>query len=459
LNQIDIEKSPASFRDPSGYIFFRNDQIFRTIRFSYKQNYDFFISSELYNRLTKDNLLIEHEEVDYPGLDSSDIYKVLKPTKIEFITYPYEWSFSQLKDAALLTLEIQQIALEHNMTLKDASSFNIQFQGNKPIFIDTLSFESYKEGRPWVAYRQFCMHFLSTLLLMKYNDLGMNRLMSLYIDGIPLEMTKNLLPIKAFFKISHLSHIYLHSMSEKHSSSDNIERDIRITKNSLYALIQNLKKIIKNLTLSVKNTTWGNYYVENSYTREELQNKKIIVEEYINTISPSRLLDLGANTGLFSRIASSRNIFTVSTDYDPYCVELSYLEAKEKKEKNILPLFLDLTNPSPDLGWNGMERKSFLKRNKFDLVMVLALIHHLVISNNVPLDELTKCFSQMAHNLIIEFIPKQDIQVKSLLVNREDIYSNYNQEYFEKAFGKLYNIIRKETVSNLGRTLYLMKKW
>jgi len=457
LNSINLEKSPASFRDPSGYIFSKNDQIYRTVSFSYKDNYDFLISSGLYNKLISDNLLINHEEIDSSELVSSDIYKILKPSNIDFISYPYEWSFSQLKDAALLTLKIQQIALDHEMSLKDASAFNIQFQNGSPIFIDTLSFEKYSSGKLWNAYRQFCMLFLSPLILMKYNDLRMNRLLSLYIDGIPLNMTRSLLPVKSFFRPSIFSHIYLHSLSEKHSPSKKTGYEVKITKNALYALIDNLKKAIQGLRLGTKKSTWGCYYFENSYTQSELEKKKDVVQEYIGEVNPSNMIDLGANIGLFSRIASSQDIYTISTDYDPYCVELNYLEAKKNKEEKIFPLFIDLTNPSSDLGWNGMERSSFLKRKNVDVVMVLALIHHLSISNNVPFDELARCFSQMADHLIIEFVPKQDIQVKSLLVNREDIYDNYYPEYFEKVFGNTYSILRKETVTQSGRTLYLMK--
>ncbi len=457
MNSFEIEKSPASFRDPSGFIFLRNKNILRAVRESYKDHYDYFISSGLYNRLTTDNLLIKHEEIDHIELDPPDIYKVLQPNQIKFISYPYEWSFSQLKDAALTTLRIQRISLENNMILKDASAYNIQFQDGRPVFIDTLSFEKYIVGKPWVAYRQFCMHFLAPLLLMKYNDLRMNRLLSLFIDGIPLDLTRNLLPQKSFFRFTNLSHIYLHSLSEKHSNFHKINRTIKITKNGLFALIDNLEKSILGLKIKIKNSTWGDYYIENSYSKIELEKKRETVEEYIKEINPSTLIDFGSNTGLFSRISSSKNIYTISTDFDPYCVELNYLEGKRKQEKNILPLYLDLTNPSPNLGWDNKERNSFQKRKKVDAAMALALIHHLSITNNVPFDELVKFFAQLANHLIIEFIPKQDIQVKSLLMNRKDIYANYNLEYFEKAFMKSYNIIRKTTITASGRTLYLMK--
>ena len=457
MNPTYIEKYPASFRDPSGFIFLRNKNILRAVGYSYKDHYDNLISSGLYNRLTAENLLIKHEEVNPAESGPSDIYKILQPTQIEFISYPYEWSFSQLKDAALTTLRIQRISLEYDMILKDASAFNIQFKEGRPVFIDTLSFEKYIEGKPWIAYRQFCMHFFAPLLLMKYNDLRMNRLSSLFIDGIPLDMTRNLLPQKSFFRASIFSHIYLHALSEKHSKFHKSNNTIKIAKSGLFALIDNLEKSILGLKLKNRNSTWGDYYIENTYSQIEVEKKKRIIEKYIEEINPSTLLDLGSNTGLFSRLASSKNVYTISTDFDPYCVELNYLEAKRKQEKNILPLYLDLTNPSPKLGWDSKERNSFLNRKKVDAVMALALIHHLSITNNIPFDELVNCFSQLSDYLIIEFVPKQDIQVKTLLINRKDIYANYNMEYFEKVFMKSYNIIRKEAITASDRTLYLMK--
>ena len=457
MKNVFIERHSASFRDPSGFIFYKNGKISRTIDYSYKEQYDLLISSGLYKRLTSEKLLIHHDEVENNIQDDQNFYKIIQPKNIEFISYPYEWSLSQLKDAALLTLKIQKIALEYNMILKDATSFNIQYMYGKPVFIDTLSFEKYNEGEPWVAYRQFCMHFLAPLLLMKYKDLRMGKLQSLFIDGIPLDLARNLMPLKSFFKLSNLSHIFLHSLSERYSSQKDKKRNVFISKNGMFALIENLEKSIRDIKLKIKKSYWRDYYSDNSYSITEFDKKKEYIEDYIKIINPDIIIDLGANTGFFSRIASNRNIYTISADYDPYCVELNYREVKEKKEKYILPLFLDLTNPSPNLGWNSMERNSFLKRRKVDAVLALALIHHLSITNNVPFEELISCFSQLSDYLIIEFVPKQDIQVKSLLMNRKDIYDNYNQEYFEKVFMLYYNIVRKDRVTQSGRTLYLLK--
>lgn len=454
----DLKPLPSSFRDPSGYIFKQNGKIYRAVTKLYKENYEFLIGSGLYKRLIDEKLLIPHIEVENHNLNTSDIYKILEPEEIKFISYPYEWCFSQLKDAALITLKIQKIALEFGMILKDASAFNVQFHVGKPIFIDTLSFEKYIEGEPWVAYRQFCSHFLAPLLLMKYCDLRMNKLLSLYIDGIPLDLTKSLLPIKSFFRMSNFTHIYMHSLSETYASSgDTKKRNIRITKNGMLGLIENLEKAINNTELKLKKSQWRDYYSDNSYQRNEFEKKKTLISEYIDIINPKTVLDVGANTGIFSRIASSKNSFTISTDFDTNCVELNYLDAKKRDDKNMLPLLLDLTNPSPELGWHNNERDSFINRKKVDAVLALALIHHLSISNNVPFEKLVLFFSELSEYLIIEFVPREDIQVKSLLANRKDIYHDYNQRKFEDVFVQLYSIEKKNLITESGRTIYLMK--
>lgn len=454
----DYTKSSASFRDPSGFVFTQNGRIYRAITILYKEDYDLLMSSGLYARLINETLLIPHTEIDEVNKTHSNIYKIIQPEEIKFISYPYEWCFSQLKDAALLTLRMQRIALEYGMILKDASSFNIQFRKGLPVFIDTLSFEKYVEGKPWIAYRQFCTHFLAPLLLMKYRDLRMNKLLSLFIDGIPLDLTKSLLPFQSFLKVSNFSHIYLHSLSETYTSSKSArKRNLKITKNGMFGLIENLEKSISKINLKVKKSVWRDYYSDNSYRETEFEKKQKIIDEYIKIINPQIMIDLGANTGFFSRIASKRGIYTISSDFDPHCVELNYLEVKKKNEKNILPLVIDLTNPSPSLGWHNVERDSFLKRNKVDAIMALALIHHLAISNNVPFEKLALFFSALSDYLVLEFVPKEDIQVKSLLANRKDIYVNYNQAYFEEIFRQKYNIIKKNIITDSNRTLYLMK--
>ncbi|MFH1827327.1 MAG: SAM-dependent methyltransferase, partial [bacterium] len=211
-DQISFEES--SFRDPSGSVFYKGDKVYRQVNKSYKSDFDLFISSGLKKSLEKSGLILSSKAIETKNLKSNNTYKVLEVQKIPYISYPYEWSFSQLKDVALLTLQIQKQALEHGMSLKDASSYNVQFFKGKPVFIDILSFEKYIDGKPWIAYKQFCQHFLAPLALMAYKDIRLNQLFKIYLDGIPLDLTSKLLPKKTWLNLSFLIHLHVHAKSQ-----------------------------------------------------------------------------------------------------------------------------------------------------------------------------------------------------------------------------------------------------
>ncbi len=458
MKSISVLKS--SFRDPNGFMFKRNDTLYRQVNHEYKDNYDLLMENGLYEKLILEGLLIPHEEVDIDPETPKKCYKILRPELIDFISYPYEWSFSELKDAALTTIRIQKIALEFGMSLKDSSSYNIQFKSGKPVFIDTLSFEKYYEGKPWVAYRQFCQHFLAPLALMSYTDIRLNQLLKIYIDGIPLDLASSLLPTKTRFKSSILLNIHLHAKSqEKYSSeSSKNEKTIKMSRSYLSALLESLEGAVKKLQWKPGGTEWGEYYTFTNYSDSSFINKKKLVESYIKKTETKMLWDLGANTGEFSKIPAEKGITTISFDIDPAAVEKNYVNCKINNERNILPLILDLTNPSPSIGWNNEERMSIKERKLPDTVLALALIHHIAISNNVPFQNIAQFFVSICNNLIIEFVPKSDSQVKKLLATREDIFHEYNQDSFEKEFGRKFHIICKEQIQDSDRILYLFKK-
>lgn len=446
---------PGSFRDPSGFLFFKDGILYRQINMTGKENYSQLMSSGLYEVLTENGWLVKHEEADNP----QNVYKIIKPEFIDFISYPYEWCFSQLKDAALLTLEIQKKALEFSISLKDASAYNIQFKDGQPIFIDTLSFEKYEEGKPWVAYKQFCQHFLAPLALMAYKDIRLGQLLKIYTDGIPLNLVSSLLPLSSRFRFSLLSHIHFHAKTQNYFSNKEVNiKKYKLSKHGLRALIDNLESSIKAMKWEPKGTEWANYYQFTNYSDSALSEKEIIVESMLSNVNPKTVWDLGANTGLFSRLASRRGIMTLSFDIDPAVVEKNYREVKARKEKNILPLLLDLTNPSADIGWANEERMSLRSRGPSDLVMALALVHHLAISNNLPFSHIADFFSKICRHLIIEFVSKVDSQVQKLLKTREDIFADYNQDSFEKELSKLFRIEKNQKLSGSERTLYLMIK-
>jgi len=455
---------PGSFRDPSGFLFTQGDLIYRQVNISHKENYDHLIHSGLYETLANSGLLIAHDEVsavDYA--QNNGAYKILKPEQVPFIAYPYEWCFSQLKDAALTTLEIQKIALDFGMTLKDGSAYNIQFVKGKTVLIDTLSFEKYRQGSPWIAYKQFCQHFLAPLALMSLKDVRLNQLFRIYMDGVPLDLASSLLPFRSRFKIGLLLHIHLHSKNQKRYASKPVDKERlnnRISAQAFRGLIDNLKSLIKSLSWHPKDTEWADYYTDNNnYVSDAIDHKKQLMTDLLDKVKPKVVWDLGANTGLFSRIASDKGIQTIAFDIDPAAVEMNYHECVKKGEPNILPLLFDLTNPSPGIGWNNKERMSFLERGPVDTVLALALIHHLAISNNLPLGKIASFFSDLCNrSLIIEFVPKNDSQVQKLLSTREDIFSNYTQQAFEKEFSAQFVIRDAVNIRNSQRKLYLMER-
>jgi hypothetical protein len=449
----------SSFRDPSGFLFYRNGSVHRQVNNSYKENYDQLINSGLYEKLTNTDLLISHEEVDIDPPESDKAYKIIKPESISFISYPYEWCFSQLKNAALTTLEIQKKSFEFGMSLKDCSAYNIQFRKGKPIFIDTLSFEKYREGQPWVAYRQFCQHFLAPLVLMSYKDIRLNQLFRIYIDGIPLDLASSLLPFHSRLKFSLLSHIHLHARSQKYYADKTVDTSGRkMGRLSFQGLIENLESTIKTLNWRPKGTEWADYYEDTNYSSEGFEYKKQIVANFLDMIKPKCVWDFGANIGIFSRIASNKGIPTISFDIDPAAVEKNYLECIENGDTNILPLLFDLTNPSPGIGWLNKERMSLLERGPADTMFALALVHHLIISNNLPFHKIADFFSNICKSLIIEFVPKSDSQVQRMLSVREDIFSDYTQQTFEEEFSKFFRILNRREIKDSERTLYLMEK-
>lgn len=458
-----MERDPSSFRDPAGYIFHSKGQLFRRVNLCYKKEYDYLKSSGLYKELVDRKLLVSHEEVRSDEMVDDDTYLTLKPMLLPFISYPYEWSFSQLQSAALLTLEVQRVAFKFGMCLKDASAFNIQFIGSSPILIDTLSFEIYKEGQPWKAYKQFCQHFFAPLVLSSFVDPRLGMLSKNFIDGIPLDLSFKLLPWKTVFFPSVFIHIFLHTRAQQ-KFSDSQGRNSKprpVSRLGIQGLIDNLKVAVERRVCRNGKTEWGQYYENTNYSDSSLELKKQLLESFCKKVSSKFkiVLDLGANTGKFSEVLAKSSDCVVSADVDCVAVEVNYLQRVKQRCSKILPLIIDLTNPSPNLGWDNTERGSFFSRtDRIELTIALALIHHLAISNNISLRQLSVFFSKISPFLIIEFVPKSDSQVKRLLASREDIFPSYNVEGFEKAFSSLYTIESKSQISGTDRTLYLLKR-
>ncbi|HUR09953.1 MAG TPA: class I SAM-dependent methyltransferase [Flavitalea sp.] len=444
---------PSSFRDPSGFIFETDGKIYRQINKSYARDFDLMYKSGLYDSLTKNNWLIQHEDVSEIITESTEGYKIIRPQQVNFWSYPYEWCFDQLKDAGLLTLDILKESLDHGMILKDATPYNIQFIAGRPLLIDTLSFEKYDESKPWVAYRQFCETFLLPILIAQYTSLETSKVFLAYPEGVSSNITAGLLPFKAKFNLGNWLHVFMPSSIK----SGQKRKEVSFSKTKLLRIVQHLREMITSAKrLTEKNSTWSNYYSETILSSEYLDQKKKIVAEFVSQTDAKSAVDLGSNDGVFSVLLSAK-MEVIAVDGDENCINALYNSVK-KTGNNILPLCIDLMNAPANSGWNNEERKSFINRSKADLVVALALIHHLCIGKNVSWERLVSFFSITRKWLLIEFIPKEDEKVQQLLSSRQDIFSNYDQQHFESAFDRSFQIVTKKEAPGSRRTVYLMKK-
>jgi hypothetical protein len=454
----------ASFRDPAGYVFRDGNCIKRVVTIHGIGDYRRLISSKLYDRLVRESLLIPHteEQVDYP---TDDVQAVLVPEQIRYVSYPYEWSFGQLRDAALLTLRIQEIAMQHGMSLKDASAFNIQFRGPFPVFIDTLSFEP-NDGGPWVAYSQFCRHFLAPLLLMSRVSPSINQFWKASLDGFPLDLTSALLPKRTYLSLGALLHIHLHARTQKRYSENNaqvpakMERTRRAGPDRKPAFIDSLRNLVRGIKPRNFQTEWLHYYDRKAshYSSAAEVSKKQTVEHVLDRLNPQMVYDLGGNIGEYSRLATKRGVFTVCFDIDPLCVHQNYQRSRAESDHNMLPLLLDLTNPSPPLGFALDERSSFADRGQAGLVMALALLHHLRITGNAPLDRIARFLSTLGEHLLLEYVPKTDIMAQALLRSRKDTFFDYTEDGFKNAFDPYFEVQQTFPIAETARTLYWFRR-
>lgn len=450
----------SSFRDPSGYIFIENNQVNRVVNPVYFKQYEALKSSGFYDLLIRNELLIPHKEI----LATADRI-VLHTEYIDFVTYPYEWSFNMYKAAALLTLKVQKLAVEYGFSLKDATAFNITFYKGNAIFIDTLSFDFYVEDSPWRAYKQFVMHFLGPLLSAKHFGSDSLGYLKQFIDGIPLQMLSSMLPIQSRFNPTVLTNVHLLAKSEAKYNEEQRAASIsaKLSKKGLLNIVENLYGFIKNLKLK-ENSEWGNYYDKLNYSNKAFKHKSEVINAWVSELKPETIIDVGGNDGTFVRKLTYQPIEALVCDVDNNAVDENFKLLKQNEETHITPFVLDVSQPTPAIGFNNKERLSFLDRiadYKPDVTMALALIHHMSISSNIPFSMSAEFFAKFSDTLIIEFPHREDSWVERLLrskVDFESYFDFYDRENFEKAYLKLFNLVEKIEVKEAQRTLYLLKR-
>ena len=457
MEDLINQQHPASFRDPSGFIFTHDGIIYRAVQQAYQQDYDHLMSSGLYQRLREDRCMIGHEEADNVPLPP-DTYKILKPEQLDFWTYPYEWCFGQLKDAALLTLRLAATALEYGMILKDAPANNIQFVGGRPVLIDSLSFERYEEGQAWQAFQQFCGHFLYPLLVFERLPQLTPAIRMAYPEGFSAALTASLLPWKSRFSWNRQLYVYLAaSVTGKKTASG--PATLKISKGKILQNITQLKGIIDALQPPKHGAAWSQYYEESLLSEVYLENKKALITAVLKDVNPQRVIDVGCNTGVFSLLAASHSTEVIALDNDAGSVDILYQEVVQRKIPNLQVLFADIANPAPALGWANSEQPALTERLSGDMVFALALVHHLAIAKNIPLAFISTLLAGITSRwLIIEFVPKTDPKTQILLQSRKDIFPQYTKEDFEKAFGQKFHIRQSHALSDSDRILYVMER-
>jgi hypothetical protein len=454
-------RDPGSWRDPSGFIYRRDGVVHRQIAASHAPDWEAFTRSPLAAHLVEGGQLLPWSAAPLDARFDDGAAAVIRPVALDFISYPYEWTFGELRDAALLTLDVELAALDQGFSLKDASSYNVQFRGVRPVLIDHLSFERRQGDAPWPAYRQFCEHFLAPLALMAERDIRCGLLLRSHPDGIPLDFAVGLLPGRTRLRFGLASHLHLHARAQRGHADDGAAASrARISLERLKALIGNLRSTVRGLHWEPAGTEWADYaeLEHPSYGMASAGAKAGLVHGMIGDGSGRWCWDLGANTGAISSIAAGRGYRVLALDADPAAAERHYRSLTAEGRTDTTPLVMDLADPSPSLGWAERERAGLLERANADLVLALALVHHLAIGRNVPLPMVFDLFAQLAPEAVVEWVPRDDPMVQRMLAGRVDIFDRYTEPGFQRALTGQFDVVARLPIEGSSRVLYHLRR-
>jgi hypothetical protein len=450
---------PGSFRDPESRVFYAGDEVYRALSADGLSDFEAVRASGLLD----DGRVVATEQVEdmsaLKGLLVHEPAAVLRHERIPFVSYPYEWTFSMLKDAALLQLDLLLDALGHDLVLKDSTPYNVQFKGARPVFVDVGSFERVREGEPWVGYRQFCMLYLYPLLLQSVKEVPFRPWLRGAIDGITPTQMRGLMSFRDRFRGGVFTNVFLHARLEARYADrpDQVKQEVkRVFKKELFvANVRKMRKLVERLEWDPPQGVWTAYGERNSYTDDDARRKDDFVREVAGSREWGLVWDIGANNGRYSRIAAegARSVLAVDADEGP--VELLYRDLKAEQNEKILTLAMNLADPSPGLGWRGLERRALPERGKPDLVLALALVHHVAISANVPIREFIDWLASLGSALVIEFPTREDPMVKKLLApKREGLHPDYEISFFERCLAEAFEVERSERLESGTRVLY-----
>lgn len=460
---MTASQEPGSFRDPAGNVYKVGERVFRTIKESVAADYEYVRDKGLFESWAEHGLVVAARETDPVVLGSaaSSARYVIEHSVVPFISYPYEWPFSVLKAAALFHLDLQLRAFDHDVKLVDASAFNVQFVGLRPVFIDVLSFRRYHEGEYWTGHRQFCEQFLNPLLLQAYLGIPYHAWYRGNLEGIATEDLARLLPLRRCLSLNTISHVLLPARLQRAAVAEKHEKRVaglkkkKLPRQSYRGMLVQLRDWIARLQLpGYGRTAWSDYESTQTYASQEISAKKAFIAEYIGRKRPDLVWDLGCNTGEYAKVAlASGASYVIGFDFDHVALEKAFARASSKG-LNFLPLFMDAANPSPGQGWRQAERQGLTARANADGLIALAFIHHLAIGRNVPLPQILEWLVGLAPSGVIEFVEKTDTTVQRMLAMREDIFDNYSKDAFVAGLTRCARIVKEQPVSVEGRTLF-----
>ncbi len=460
----------GSYRDPAGYVFTRQGRVFRAIDADCRHVLDHLDEAGIWTSLLEDGGVVPTWTVEDAGLLASlraehpRFEHFLEHEVLDTLTYPYEWTVSMLADAGQRTLDLQLRLLEAKCALKDATAFNVQFAGPRPVFIDAGSFERPQRMDVWFALGQFMQMFLFPLLLCRYRAWDLASYFRANLNGRPIEAVA-----RSFGRLGRLRPallmdltlpLWLHRWAEKRNRArrEVLERRRENPKAQILNL-QRLRRKIARLASGYRPAgVWSEYTRICNYDTEAEQDKKRRVAEFLDETQPSRVLDLGCNTGDYSRLAADAGAEVLAVDSDHDAVELLYRQLQTDPAP-ITPMVVDLANPSPALGHLNAERPAFFERAQADCVLALALVHHLLVSANMPLSGICELLARLTRrDLVLEFVPRHDDMFQRLMKFRVDLFGDLDLAACRNAFAERFELLRESPIAGSKRMLLFLRK-
>ncbi len=460
---------PGSFRDPASTVFYAGGDVLRGLDTDAAADWAALQAAPFFARAVQAGKIVRTETV--PAEEARSLAPagrewpvVLRHERVPFISYAYEWTFSQLQDAALLHLDLLIDALESGLTMKDGYVYNVQFKGARPTFIDTPSFTR-STGGPWAGYRQFCRTFLFPLLLTAHKDISFRPMLRGQVDGIEPKQMRAMMSARDALKPGVLRNVLLHSAVDARATAGNkgsraVGEELKqagYSEDINKAAARSLRKLVAGLKWEAGETIWKDYRTQNSYSDEDTATKQAFVDGALSGQQLDLVWDLGANDGAYSRIAARHADTVVAADFDEGAIDPLYRALRKEGNTKILPLVMDLADPSPAIGWRNKERPAFYDRRKPDVILMLALLHHIAIGANVPLPEVVDWMASFGSRIVVEFVHTDDVQTQRLLANKpEGMFADYHVKEFERLLHERFTVEKEEVLPSGTRTMYLV---